>query len=313
MKKAKENTNGKEINMNSGRNIDFIIDASDSGRTVGSVLKERLGISRCLSSRIRREGEVYINGNPGLFISRLKEGDILSVKMEFIESSNIEPEYISLDILYEDEDLLVVNKPPGMLVHPVAGEELGTLANGVMRHWLDSKKEHTVFRAVYRIDRDTSGMVLISGNHLAHLGLQRQLEDKTMERIYIALVEGMVREDRGTICLPIRRKPGSTMVREVAEDGRESVTNFKVLQRFPQVNASLLELSLGTGRTHQIRVHMSHMGHPLLGDTLYGGTIGPMSRQALHSHRLNFCHPITGKPCQFTCPLPQDMKAILEK
>jgi len=283
----------------------------DHNRTIAGVLKERYSMSRSLLRRIKREGSTFLNGDPVFLNERLKEGDTLIVEMDIGRQSQIDPEDITPDIIYEDDSLLVLNKPPGMLVHPVRRERSGTLANAIMGHWQKSGKAHGVFRPVFRIDRDTSGLVVVSGNHLAHLSLARQIQDKTMERIYIAVVGGLVSSQQGIIDLPIARKPGSIVEREVSPLGSQAVTHYRVIKRLPQINASVLEVKLETGRTHQIRVHMSHWGHPLLGDSLYGGRGGSIARQALHSYRAAFSHPLTGARMDLYCPLPQDMKELV--
>lgn len=291
--------------------LQFIAGREDGGRTVAAVLKERFLFSRSLLRRIKKEGEVLLNGRQALLVERVKEGDKLLVSAGTFRQSDIEPGEIQPDIIYEDESILVANKPAGMLVHPVAGERRGTLANLVMGHWLRSGKQNPVFRPVYRIDRDTTGLVLVSGSHVAHLGLIRQLHEKTMKRKYIAVAEGRFSKPQGIIREPIARKPGSIIEREVSPSGAAAVTHYRVIKHLADINATVLEVGLETGRTHQIRVHLSYLGHPLLGDTLYGGACRHIARQALHSYRLALFHPATGAEMEFECLPPEDMQKLI--
>lgn len=282
----------------------------DINRTVEAVLKKQLGFSRGLTRKLKRNGEVYVNGAPVLLTHRVKAGDVLEICLPE-ERSSIEPQDIPLKKIYEDEDLLVVDKPAGMLVHPLSNEPGGTLANAVMYHWLNSGSSAVVFRPVYRIDRDTSGLVLISKSKFTYYNLARQLQEKTMMRSYLALVQGFMSTAEGVIDLPIGRKPGSIIQREVSFGGKPAVTHFSVIRHMEKIHASLLKIKLETGRTHQIRVHMSHLGHPLLGDTLYGGPTNLIDRQALHAYSLNFLHPGSGVNMNLRCPLPKDILNVL--
>lgn len=290
--------------------LQFIAGREDGGRTVAAVLKERFLFSRSLLRRVKKEGEVLLNGRQALLVERVEEGDTLCVRTDTGRQSSIDPQGFPPDIVYEDESLLVLNKSAGVLVHPVRNERVGTLANAVMGHWLGSGKRNPVFRPVFRIDRDTSGLVLVSGSHVAHLGLNSQIGDKTMKRTYIAVAEGTVLKQQGVIEEPIARKSGSIVEREVSLSGATAVTHYRVIKRLTDINATVLEASLETGRTHQIRVHMSHLGHPLLGDTLYGGNCRHIARQALHSFSLTFLHPATGVKMEFQCLPPQDMQKL---
>ena len=212
--------------------IKITIQKPEHGRTAAAVLKERLFFSRSLLRRTKREGEVLVNGEPIFLIDRLNEGDILEVNTELSRQSDITPEEIPLDILYEDDTLLGVNKPAGMLVHPVGRERQGTLGNAVMGHWQRNCKENSVYRPINRLDRDTSGLVLISGNPIAHLSFVKQMTEKTMRRSYIALAGGRFDVHQGTIDQPIGRKAGSIIEREVSPLGSQSKTNFNVVRFF---------------------------------------------------------------------------------
>ncbi|MFZ5646372.1 MAG: RluA family pseudouridine synthase [Bacillota bacterium] len=291
--------------------IIYVVGKDDDNRTISGILKERYSLSRSLLRRIKREGETLLNGIPVFMNQRVSEGDMLAIKLDFAGQSRIVPDNDLPDIIYEDENILIVNKPAGKLVHPVGKERLGTLANSVMGHWLKSGKTNPVFRPVFRIDRDTSGLVLVSGSHLAHLNLVRQIREKTMKRTYIAVAEGKVSTPQGVINAPIARRPGSFIEREVSPTGRSAVTRYRVIEYLPGINATVLEVNLETGRTHQIRVHMSHLGYPLLGDSLYGGSCDYIRRQALHSFRLAFFNPLTGAKMEFRCSPPEDMRELV--
>lgn len=210
----------------------------------------------------------------------------------------------------EDEDLLVVNKPPGMLVHPLTVEAGGTLANAVVHRW--SRQGLTArFRPVYRIDRDTSGLVLVAANPFAYQHLARQLIGKIMRREYLAVPGGHIHPEQGTLCFPIGRADQSIVKREVKEGGKRAVTCYRVLELLP--GGTLVKCSLETGRTHQIRVHLNHLGHPLYGDTLYGGSAQWIGRQALHAASLRFYHPRTGALICLNCDLPLDMMHLINR
>ncbi len=282
----------------------------DSGMTVAGILKKRLFFSRTLLRRVKREKQVFLNGMPVFLNHKAVSGDVIEVNTEIGRSSSIIPQDIKLDILFEDPAFIVLNKPAGMLVHPVGKEVKGTLANGVIGHWQIHGKENPVFRPVFRIDRDTSGIVVASANHWAHLALTRQITEKTMKRYYLALVEGILKTRRGTISTGISRKEGSIIERQISASGRPSVTHYTVIKYLPNINATLLEISLETGRTHQIRVHMSSIGHPLLGDSLYGGSDRYIKRQALHLHRVILKHPVDWHTKDFTSHVPEDMKSL---
>ena len=222
------------------------------------------------------------------------------------------PQDIPLDVVYEDGDVIVVNKPVGMVVHPAPGHPDGTLVNALLFHCGDTLSGiNGALRPgiVHRIDRDTSGLLIAAKNDFAHQKLSAQLQDHTLARIYRCIVIGNLREDSGTVDAPIGRHPADRKKMAVDPKGRSAVTHWKVLGRYP--GCTHLECRLETGRTHQIRVHMAYIGHPLLGDTLYNKTPGTFPRQALHSASLSFVHPITGEPLNFHAPLPEDMQNLL--
>lgn len=291
-----------------------------AGARLDSFLSEGAGISRSAAARLCDEGRVCVNGRASTKNTRLSAGDSVTYEIPAPRESEASAEDIPLDIIYEDDDLLVINKPSGMVVHPAAGNEEGTLVNALLYHCRDSlsgvggEKRPGI---VHRIDKDTSGLLAVAKNDEAHIALSAQLEDHSMYRVYHALVSGGFREDEGTVNLPIGRHPRDRKKMAVVAGGREAVTHYRVLARYGQV--SYLSLRLETGRTHQIRVHMAAKGHPLLGDGVYGGGNTPFERrhaslfsgQCLHAKELSFRHPRTGEEMSFSSPLPPDFLKLL--
>ncbi len=277
-----------------------------------SFLKQK-GVSGSLFRRIKNSGSFYVNGaSVHAAVTILHGGD--RVAYDYPESpQEMEPEPIPLDILYEDDDLIIVNKPAGLLVHPTPKTMNGTLANALLWHYR-RQGEATVFHCVHRLDRMTSGLLLAAKRpEIQHLLSTK--EGKLFHREYLALAEGIVEPSKGMIDLPIARNPESIITRLVSPEGKPALTRYEreaILPLDTGEKCSLLRLSLVTGRTHQIRVHLSHLGHPLLGDDLYGGSLTHISRQALHAERICLNHPITGKPIDLRAPLPEDMLKILK-
>ncbi|GAK31666.1 pseudouridylate synthase [Weissella oryzae SG25] len=258
-----------------------------------------------------RQGDVKVNGESKKAKYSVKPGDVISFAVPEVKALDLQPENIPLDIVYEDADLLVVNKPQGMVVHPSAGHADGTLVNALLYH-TPLSSINGVFRPgiVHRIDKDTSGLLMVAKNDLAHEALSAQLKAKKNLRQYIALVHGEFKENEGTIKAPIGRSTADRKKQAIVKDGREAVTHFKVLQRF--VGYTLLSVYLETGRTHQIRVHMQYIGHPVAGDPLYGPkkTL-PGNGQYLHAATLGLTQPTTGEELTFEAPLPDYFTATL--
>ncbi len=277
-----------------------------------SFLKQK-GVSGSLFRRIKNSGSFYVNGaSVHAAVTTLHGGD--RIAYDYPESpQEMEPEPIPLDILYEDDDLIIVNKPAGLLVHPTPKTMNGTLANALLWHYRQQGKP-TVFHCVHRLDRMTSGLLLAAKRpEIQHLLSTK--EGRLFHREYLALAEGIVEPSKGMIDLPIARNPASIITRMVSPEGKPARTCYErenILSLDTGEKCSLLRLRLITGRTHQIRVHLSHLGHPLLGDDLYGGSLTHISRQALHAERICLNHPITGKPIDLRAPLPEDMLKILE-
>lgn len=263
------------------------------------------------------EGYVKVNDRQVKANYKCEEGDIIEWQIPEVKALEIEAENIPLDVIYEDSDLLVVNKPRGMVVHPSVGHGSGTLVNALLYHCNDLSGINGVERPgiVHRIDKDTSGLLIVAKHDQAHIGLSEQLANREVERKYIALVHGEIPHETGIIDAPIGRDPKNRQRMAVVDNGKLAVTNFQVLKHFPDY--SFIECELETGRTHQIRVHMRYIGYPLVGDPLYGPrkTID-LGGQALHAKKVGFTHPISGKWMQFESEIPtyfQDALKIIEK
>lgn len=269
--------------------------------------------SRSQIQRWIEDGHVKVNDQPVKPKYKLAVGDVVTIEPEKPKKIDLVPENIPLDIVYEDDDVIVVNKPQGMVVHPAPGHPDHTLVNALLYH-SPLSTINGEFRPgiVHRIDKDTSGLLMVAKNDMAHRSLAAQLKAKTNEREYVALVHGVIKEDQGTIDAPLGRSPKDRKKQAVVADGRHAVTHFKVLKRYQHY--TLVSCRLETGRTHQIRVHMKYIGHPLAGDPFYGPrkTL-PGNGQYLHARLLGFKHPRTGKQLTFTAPLPSYFQKMLDK
>lgn len=272
-------------------------------------------LSRSRIQKMIRENAVFVDGHPTKASYLLKCGEEISFELSPNEEPDIEPEDLPLDILFEDEDILIVNKPKNMVVHPAAGHYRGTLVNAVMYHCGDSLSGiNGVLRPgiVHRIDKDTTGSLIICKNDLAHQSIAQQLKEHSITRIYHAICFGEIAQDEGTIdTLLGRDKNDRKKMAVVSVNGRRAVTHYKVLQRF--AGYTYVECRLETGRTHQIRVHMASIGHPLLGDTVYTQRKQPfrLTGQTLHAKVIGFCHPRTGKYMEFDAPMPEYFEKLL--
>jgi len=292
----------------------------EAGERLDRYVTERAGAAGASRTQIQewiRAGRVTVNGRTAKPNAKTAPGDVIELRLPPPEPAGTEPEPIPLDVVYEDADVIVVNKPRGMVVHPAAGHPRGTLVNALLYQCRDLSGIGGVMRPgiVHRIDRDTSGLLVAAKNDLAHASLAEQLKAHAVERRYVALCHGDLPHDRGTIDAPIGRDERDRKKFAVtSRGGKRAVTRFRVLERFR--NHTLVELELETGRTHQIRVHMKYIGHPLVGDPVYGkrgadplGIIG----QALHAGVLGFRHPRTGEWMSFRRPMPEDMVQALEQ
>lgn len=280
----------------------------DQDTFLRDILSAKLFLSHSLVVRLKQQNKIKVNGYTAHTNYRIHAGDIITIDMDLIEESKIIPESIPLDIVYEDVDFLVVNKPAGMSTHPSRQGGTGTLANAVTYYWQRSGR-NTLFRPINRLDKDTSGLILIGNSQFAHQGIFNQVKDRKIERRYIALVEGSMSKDSGSIDQPIARQEDKSRRRIVHPEGHPAVTHYKVLDKYP--GHTLLSLRLETGRTHQIRVHLSFLGHSICGDLLYGCASPFIDRQALHANELRFIHPRCGKEVILNVPLAADIQAAV--
>ena len=273
-------------------------------------------LSRTYIQRLMERGMVSVNGKlEGLKKYKVKEGDQIDLSIPPPSNLKVEGEKIPLEIVYEDGDLAVINKPKGMVVHPAPGNERGTLVNALLYHCKDLSSIGGVIRPgiVHRIDKDTSGLIMIAKNDMAHLSLTEQLREHSITRMYQAVVFDNIKEDQGTVDAPLGRDPKNRLRMSVVPDGRRAVTHYRVLERFGAY--TLIEARLETGRTHQIRVHMSYKKHPLVGDPLYGPrrVVYGIKTQMLHAKVLGFQHPRTGEYLEFTVDPPAEFQQALDR
>lgn len=295
------------------RMITYTITDSDQGLTILQFLKRHLYTDKAIIALKKTPNGILLNGSWAYVNQKISLGDILIITLiEDAASEKIVPQNIPIDIVYEDDDILVVNKPANMPIHPSQNHYTDTLANGIA-HYFESQGQPFVFRCVNRLDRDTTGLTILCKHQLANGILSNMVSNRLIKRTYLAICsdDGSLPE-YGTINAPIARKEGSTIEREVNhETGEYAVTHYKKLSHNEKLSISLIQLQLETGRTHQIRVHMKHIGYPLIGDDLYQTDCSLIKRQALHSFSLRFTHPVTLKEMYFEQPLPEDMQSLL--
>ena len=286
------------------------------GRIDAWLSDQREDLTRSAAARLLEDGQVTCGGKPLPKNYRLRGGETLTVTLPEVQETELLAQDIPLDVVYEDEDVIVLNKPKGLVVHPAPGHADGTLVNALLHHCGDSLSGiggELRPGIVHRIDRDTSGLIIAAKNDAAHQKLSAQLQDHTLARIYRCIVIGNLREDSGTVDAPIGRHPADRKKMAVVAGGRSAVTHWSVLERFP--GYTYVECRLETGRTHQIRVHMAHIGHPILGDTVYGAKkpVPGLQGQCLHAVGLRFLHPRTGELVELWCDLPEAFQTQLRK
>lgn len=290
-------------------NLSYQIDKDEHYDNVLHVLKEQFLLSDRLITKLKKANKIYLNFLPTYTKKSVTVGDTVSVLIDFEEdNSNIVASNIPLNIIYEDDYLLVLNKPANIAIHPSILHFDNSLSNGV-KFYFDKLGLKKKIRIVNRLDRNTSGIVILAKNEYIQECLIKQMKTNEFKKEYLAIAKGILESKSGTLNFPIARKEGSIIERTVSSDGDSAITHYDVVKEFN--NLSLVHIVLETGRTHQIRVHFSHIGHPILGDTLYGSPSELINRQALHSYKLTFIHPVTKKVVSLEAPLPNDIKNII--
>ena len=279
-------------------------------QTVKEVIKQEFAISERLFLKLKRNQKVFVNNQVALPNQLIHSDDCILVDLSFDEQSeNIVPTQMDLNIVFEDDAMLIVNKLPNLPVHPSMAHFADSLSNGVQHYFMQNKIK-TKIRPVNRLDKDTSGLVIFAKNEYVQENLSRQMQTHLFQKSYQAILVGNLTEKTGTIDAPISRKEGSIIEREINVAGQKAITHYHLMKNFKDY--CLVEFQLETGRTHQIRVHSKHIGHPILGDTLYGKTSEFISRQALHAYKIEFFHPLTKEKTTFEIPLPRDISLLLK-
>ncbi|HAA81119.1 MAG TPA: RNA pseudouridine synthase [Thermoanaerobacter sp.] len=286
----------------------------DEGKRIDVFLAAELDYTRSYIKKLIVDELVFVNGKTVKPSYKVKENDEVVVNIPEAEKIDVLPENIPLDILYEDDDIIVINKPQGMVVHPAPGNYSGTLVNALLYHCKNLSGINGILRPgiVHRLDKDTSGVMVVAKNDKAHISLSNQIKERSVFKKYVAIVEGVIKDEEGKIEAPIGRHPVDRKKMAVIEDGRYALTLYKVLERFKE--NTLVEAVIKTGRTHQIRVHMAYIGHPIVGDHVYGFKRQKfkLEGQALHSSVLGFMHPTKGVYMEFEAPLPEYFVRLIE-
>lgn len=288
------------------------IKKEDDFFTVRQVVTNYFNISSVLRIKLHKNNKIFLNGLPTYLDRPIVNGDVITIVIDFEEdNSNVLPNDIPLNILYEDDFILALDKPSGLPVHPSVLHFSDSLSNGV-KYYFDKINLHKKIRPVNRLDKNTSGIVIFAKNEYIHDILSKQMQNKIFKKTYIAVCEGIFEDKVGTIDVPISRKENSIIERCVSPLGDSSITHYKVINEISG-KFSVLEISLETGRTHQIRVHMSYIGHPIVGDSLYGNESSIISRQALHAYKVEFLHPVTHQSMILKAPIPSDILGIIRQ
>ena len=296
----------------------FIVSVEDEGKRIDAYLASRNEeLSRVAIQRLIDEEKILVNKKETKASYKVQDGDLITLEEEQPKEVYLKAQEIPIEIIYEDKDIIVVNKPKGMVVHPANGNPDGTLVNAIMAICKDSLSGiggELRPGIVHRLDKDTSGILVVAKNDKAHINMSEQIKEHEVEKTYIALVRGIVKENEASINMPIGRSDKDRKKMAVKKNGKSAITHFKVLERFPQHNCTLLEIKIETGRTHQIRVHLSHIGYPVIGDEVYssGKNEWNVKGQCLHAKSLKFKHPITNKEMFLEAKIPDYLKNIIE-
>ena len=295
--------------------MDKIIVEKENVRLDVYIAEKCADLSRTMIQKLIDDGNIKVNESQKKISYKVQVGDVITITIPEVKEVSLKPQNIPIEIVYEDSDIIVVNKPKGLVVHPANGNPDGTLVNAIMaicKESLSGIGGELRPGIVHRLDKDTSGLLIVAKNDKAHINISNQIKNRQVKKIYIALVRGVVREDEATIDMPIGRSTKDRKKMAVVKDGKQAVTHFKVLKRYPKY--TLLEVKIDTGRTHQIRVHMAEIGHPVVGDMVYsnGKNDFGVEGQMLHAKTLEFTHPTTGKKMILNAELPEYFKNILE-
>ncbi len=298
---------------------EFIVKAEEAGKRIDAYLSSKNeDISRVAIQRLIEEEKILVNGKKTKASYKVQENDKITQEEEKPQEINLKAQDIPIEIIYEDDDIIVVNKPKGLVVHPANGNPDGTLVNAIMAICKDSLSGiggEIRPGIVHRLDKDTSGILVVAKNDKAHIKMSEQIKNHTVQKTYIALVRGIVKENEATINMPIGRSAKDRKKMAVTKNGKEAITHFKVIKRYPNENCTLLEVKIETGRTHQIRVHLSQIGYPVIGDTTYssGKNKWGVQGQCLHAKSLKFKHPITQKEMFLEAELPEYLQKIIKE
>lgn len=293
----------------------YIVEKEEKGKRLDSYIANKSEkITRTFAEKLIKNGEVLVNNKKQKVAYKINEGDIITIEKQEAKDIKLKAQNIPVDIIYEDDDIIVVNKPKGMVVHPANGNPDGTLVNAIMAICKDSLSGiggEIRPGIVHRLDKDTSGLLIIAKNDEAHVNVSEQIKNHEVKKTYIALVRGIIKENEATIDMPIGRSTSDRKKMAVNKKGKNAITHIKVLKRYDKY--TLVEVNIETGRTHQIRVHLSYIGYPIIGDAIYsnGKNEFNVQGQCLHAKKLEFVHPITGKKMELEAPLPQYFQEII--
>lgn len=315
MREHKQNRKIKHDKIKKGIFVEIIKVKEGNIRLDVYVSREKPELSRTIIQKLIENGDILVNNEKKKLSYKVEIDDVITVQIPKVKEIDLKPQEIPIEVIYEDNDIIVVNKPKGLVVHPANGNPDGTLVNAIMamcKESLSGIGGELRPGIVHRLDKDTSGLLIVAKNDRAHINMSNQIKNREVKKIYIALVRGIIGEDEATIDMPIGRSAKDRKKMAVVKNGKQAVTHFKVLKRYSKY--TLLEIKIDTGRTHQIRVHMSEIGHPVIGDMVYsnGKNDFGIEGQMLHAKSLDFKHPITGKQMHLTAELPEYFKEVIE-